>query len=382
MTTVDIGIHGTCAAGFEPVRKAFEASFTEHGDVGASLSLVVDGETVVDLWGGHADPARTRPWEANTIVNVYSTTKGITAIGAAMLVDRGQLDVEAPVASYWPEFEQAGKGAIPVKWLLSHLAGLPAVDAALPPGGAFDWDVMTNALAVQAPYWQPGEEMGYHAVTYGWLVGEVMRRITGKSVGAFVRDEIAGPLGVDFLIGTPASEDHRIAEMIPAAPGQPIVANPDPVAQKAFAFIAPPVGAGVNTREWRAAELPAANGHGNARSLARMYGALARGGELGGVRLLSESAIGDASAPQAKMHDRVLNMEVTRSLGFINSMKGGRYEWGPGARTFGHSGAGGSLAFADPDAKLGFGYAMNQMSAGLGADPRWNPLIDAAYGCL
>ncbi len=228
MTTVDIDIHGTCAPGFEPVRKVFEASFTERGDVGASLSLVVDGETVVDLWGGHVDPALTRPWESDTIVNVYSTTKGITAIGAAMLADRDLLDVDAPVASYWPEFEQAGKDAIPVKWLLSHLAGLPAVDAELPPGGALDWDTMTNALAAQQPYWEPGKEMGYHAVTYGWLVGEVMRRISGKSVGAFVRDEIAGPLGVDFFIGTPASEDHRIAEMIPAAPGQPNRLEPGP----------------------------------------------------------------------------------------------------------------------------------------------------------
>ena len=376
-------IRGECDPRFERVRAAFAANFTERGEVGASLCVIVVGETVVDLWGGHSDEARTRPWERGTIANVYSSTKGVAALAAAMLVDRGELDVERPVADYWPEFGQAGKEAITVRQLLTHEAGLAGVDEELPDLAVLDWDYMVGAMERQAPLWTPGEGLGYHAVTYGWLVGEVIRRIAGKTCGEFVRDEIAGPLGIDFFIGLPESEDARTADMIPAAGDGPIVpADPGSLAAKALGFVNPRVAGTVNSREWRAAELPAANGHGNGRALARIYAAMAQGGELDGARLLSSDGVAAAAAHAVSADDLVLGFPVKRALGFIISLPGGRYEWGPNPNAYGHSGAGGSIGFADPDAEIGFGYVMNQMSAGLGADPRWAPMIDAVYASL
>jgi len=375
-----VELQGTCEPRFGAVRDAFEANWTDLAEVGASLCVIVGGETVVDLWGGHADAERSRVWERDTIANVYSSTKGIAAAAAAMLVDRGQLDVERPVADYWPEFGQAGKSEIRVRHLLTHEAGLAGVDEELPDGAVLDWDRMVGALERQAPMWTPGEGMGYHAITYGWLVGEVIRRIDGRTCGEFVRDEIAGPLGVDLFIGLPESEDSRTADLLPAPGAGPIgVSTQDNLAARALGLAAPRLAGTVNSREWRAAELPAANGHGNGRSLATIYSALAQGG--GGL-LSSDSIEACGATEHAAREDMVLGFLVRRSLGFILSTAGGRYEWGPNARTFGHSGAGGSLGFADPDAEIGFGYVMNQMSAGLGADPRWKPMIDAVYASL
>ena len=375
-----IELHGACEPRFDAVRDAFAANWTDHDEVGASLCVIVAGETVVDLWAGHADANRSSPWQRDTIANVYSSTKGIAAAAAAILVDRGQLDVERPVVDYWPEFGQAGKSEIKVRHLLTHEAGLAGVDEDLPDGAVLDWDHMIGALERQAPIWTPGQGMGYHAITYGWLVGEVIRRIDGRTCGDFVRDEIAAPLGVDFFIGLPESEDTRTAELLPAPGAGPIgVSTEDNLATRALGLAAPRLAGTVNSREWRAAELPAANGHGNGRSLATIYAALAQGGG----DLISNDAI-EACGPteHAAREDMVLGFLVRRSLGFILSTAGGRYEWGPNPRTFGHSGAGGSLGFADPDAQIGFGYVMNQMSAGLGADPRWKPMIDAVYASL
>ena len=375
-----VDLQGACDPRFSAVRDAFAANWTDHDEVGASLCVIVAGETVVDLWGGHADAGRSRVWERDTIANVYSSTKGVAAAAAAILVDRNQLDVERPVLDYWPEFAQAGKSEIKVRHLLTHEAGLAGVDEDLPNGAVLDWDRMIGALERQAPMWTPGEGMGYHAITYGWLVGEVIRRIDGRTCGEFVRDEIADPLGVDFFIGLPESEDARTADLI-AAPGTgPIGGGPqDTLAGRALGLAAPRLAGTVNSREWRAAELPAANGHGNGRSLATIYAAL--GVADGG--LLSTDAIETCGATEhVAREDLVLGFLVRRSLGFILSTAGGRYEWGPNPRTFGHSGAGGSLGFVDPDAQIGFGYVMNQMSAGLGADPRWKPMIDAVYASL
>ena len=381
MTAVEI--QGSCDPRFERVREAFADNFSERGEAGASLCLIVDGETVLDLWGGRADAEGARAWQRDTIANVYSSTKGVAALAAAMLADRGLLDVEAPVAEYWPEFARAGKDAITVRQLLTHEAGLAGIDEELPDLGVLDWDYMIGAIERQAPLWTPGEGLGYHAVTYGWLVGEVIRRITGKTCGEFVSDEIAVPLGVDFFIGLPASEDARTADMIPPESGNPIEPpEPNSLAAKALGFVNPRVAGTVNSREWRAAELPAANGHGNARALARIYAAMARGGELDGVRLLSPEGVAAASTHAVTDDDLVLGFPVKRALGFLISLPGGRYEWGPSPNTYGHSGAGGSLGFADPDAGIGFGYVMNQMSAGLGADPRWAPMINAVYASL
>jgi len=375
-----VELQGTCEPRIGAVRDAFEANWTDHGEVGASLCVIVGGETVVDLWGGHADAERSRVWERDTIANVYSSTKGIAAAAAAMLVDRGELDVERPVADYWPEFGQAGKSEIRVRHLLTHEAGLAGVDEELPDGAVLDWDRMVGALERQVPMWTPGEGMGYHAITYGWLVGEVIRRIDGRTCGEFVRDEIAGPLGVDLFIGLPESEDSRTADLLPAPGAGPIgVGTLDNLAARALGLAAPRLAGTVNSREWRAAELPAANGHGNGRSLATIYSSLAQGG--GGL-LSSDSIEACGATEHAAREDMVLGFLVRRSLGFILSTAGGRYEWGPNPRTFGHSGAGGSLGFADPDAEIGFGYVMNQMSAGLGADPRWKPMIDAVYASL
>ena len=378
MSAVDL--QGECESRFSAVRDAFAANWTDHDEVGASLCVIVGGETVVDLWGGHVDGERSRAWESDTIANVYSSTKGIAAAAAAMLVDRGQLDVERPVVDYWPEFGQAGKSEITVRDLLTHEAGLAGVDEELPDGAVLDWDHMIGALERQAPMWTPGEHMGYHAITYGWLVGEVMRRIDGRTCGEFVRDEIAGPLGVDFYIGLPESEDSRTADLLPAPGAGSIgVSTQDNIAARALGLAAPRLAGTVNSREWRAAELPAANGHGNGRSMATIYSALSQAGG----NLLSKEAV-EACGPteHAAREDMVLGFLVRRSLGFILSTAGGRYEWGPNPRTFGHSGAGGSLGFADPDAEIGFGYVMNQMSAGLGADPRWKPMIDAVYASV
>ena len=375
-----IELQGECDPRFDAVRDAFLANWTDHDEVGASLCVIVGGETVVDLWGGHVDGERSRAWESDTIANVYSSTKGIAAAAAAMLVDRGELDVERPVVDYWPEFGQSGKSEIPVRDLLTHEAGLAGVDEELPDGAVLDWDHMVGALERQTPMWTPGEHMGYHAITYGWLVGEVIRRIDGRTCGEFVRDEIAAPLGVDFYIGLPESEDSRTADLLPAPGAGPIgVSTQDSIAARALGLAAPRLAGTVNSREWRAAELPAANGHGNGRSMATIYSVLSQAGG----NLLSKEAI-EACGPteHAAREDMVLGFLVRRSLGFILSTAGGRYEWGPNPRTFGHSGAGGSLGFADPDAEIGFGYVMNQMSAGLGADPRWKPMIDAVYASM
>ena len=277
-------IEGVCDSRFKEVQEAFIENFAKRGEVGASVAIYVEGRPVVDLWAGHADKNRTTSWERDTIVNVYSSTKGATTICAHRLVEQERLDVDAPVASYWPEFAEAGKEGIPVRYLLSHQAGMPAVRETLPPDSLYDWDVMTAALAKQEPWWEPGTKHGYHAVTFGWLVGEVVRRISGKSLGAFFHDEVAEPLGLDFHIGMSAEHDSRTADIIPARPPEP--GEPNPMAHReSLAARALSLGGsgGVNSREWRAAELPAANGHTNARGLARLYAPLGLRGDLDGV---------------------------------------------------------------------------------------------------
>ncbi len=295
-------VSGYCDARFDVVKEAFAENFDLHGEVGASVAAMVDGRMVVDLWGGYLDESRTREWERDTIVNVYSTTKGMVAVCAHRLVERGLLDVDAPVTRYWPEFAAAGKETLPVRYLLCHKAGLPAIREQMPRGSLYDWDAMAAALARTEPWWEPGTKHGYHAVTFGFLVGEVIRRVSGKSVGAYFRDEIAKPLGVDFHIGLAAEHDVRTADLLAAPPPEQgseqyrllteMFGQPESMRVKALInpidLAIPGV---VNTREWRAAEIPASNGHGNGRALARFYGALARGGTLDGVRVLEEGTI-------------------------------------------------------------------------------------------
>lgn len=377
-------VQGHCAPRFAPVREIFAKSFADGGELGAAIAFCLDGEMVVDLWGGHLDRERTRAWEPDTLVNTYSTTKGMTALCAHQLVERGLLDLDAPVASIWPEFAAKGKADIPVRWLLSHEAGLPAVRAPLPPDAIYDWETMTAALADQEPWWEPGARHGYHALTFGFLVGEVIRRVSGRSVGGFLRENVTGPLEADFHIGLTAEEEARVSDLhgsmapprpaegereLPGPLGQFMRDMTDPSTMTGAAFVNPPGGAErVNTHAWRAAEIPAANGHGTARALARIYGALARGGALGDVSLLRPESIERAREEQAFGPDAVLGgLPMRFGLGFM--LRQDFMPISPSPNAFGHPGAGGSIGMADPDARVGFGYVTNEMKLGLVGGP-------------
>ncbi|MDQ1462362.1 MAG: hypothetical protein QOI08_3846 [Actinomycetota bacterium] len=382
-------INGTTAPGFERVRDAFEANFAKGLEIGASFSAYHRGEKVVDLWGGIADVATNRPWDEHALAVVFSTTKGATAICANKLAQESKLDVEAPVARYWPEFAAGGKADIPVKFLLSHQAGLAWVDAEMTLEEALSWDPVVDALARQVPHYEPGSQHGYHATTYGWLVGEVIRRVTGKSVGTYFRDEIATPLGLDFWIGLPESEESRVAPLVggladPLLMEDPEVRalvnefmGPDTKLGKALfapggAFSEPDVW---NSRALHAAEIPAAGGVGDARSLARMYSACI--GTVDGVRLIDDEQLRRATTQLTTGPNTILlDMDIQFGLGFM--LRSTLIELG-GPRSFGHFGAGGSVGWADPDAELAFGYVMNRMDMGLAGDLRSYELMNACF---
>lgn len=377
-------IHGTCEPRFAAVRDAFVANFDAGREVGASFAATLGGESVVDLWAGDADAARTRPWQRDTIVNLFSTTKAVTALAAHILVDRGQLDLDAPVARWWPEFAAHGKQAITPRQLLSHTAGLAAVRAPLTVDAFYDWPAMTAALAAETPWWEPGTANGYHALSYGYLVGELIRRIDGRTPGAFVRDEIAGPLGADFHLGLPAGEDARVADMVPPTAAESAIAASvvrPPESLYAAVMGNPPIQPEIaNTPAWRRAEIPAANGHGNARSVARIMAALAGGGTLDGVRLLSRQTIEQAITEQIYSQDLVLNFPIRWGLGFM--LNSPTLPLSPNEHTFGHGGWGGSLGFADLDAGASWAYVMNKMTPGTAGDNRAFLLIQAFYAAL
>lgn len=385
-------IDGYVEPGFEGVRDAFASNFKEHGDIGAGFALHVEGRKVVDLWGGVADPATDRPYTEDTLQLVFSTTKGATALCANILAQRGLLDVDAPVARYWPEFAAAGKENIPVRWLLCHKAGLPTIDAKLSYEEVLAWDPLIAALAEQTPFWEPGTAHGYHAVTYGHLVGEVIRRISGKSVGAFFAQEVAGPLGLEFWIGLPAEHEHRTSPMIG---GLVPTGDIDPALRELMeAFIGPNTLLGraltlngalsepdaFNRPELHAAEIPAANGITNARSLSRMYagtvGVLADGPA---APLLTPAQMDLARTTQTSGQDKCLTFETTFGLGFFTASLFAPY----GSKgSFGHSGAGGSVGFGDPENQIGFGYVMNAMAQNLSGDPRTRGLVQATYDAV
>ena len=384
-----IQAQGTCDPKFKQVRQVFEDNVDQGLEVGAAVAATVDGKPVIDLWAGHADQAKTRPWNRDTLVNVYSTTKGITAICAHRLVDQGKLDLDAPVSKYWPAFAQAGKEKIPVSYLLNHRAGVPAVRKLLPADAYWNWPVMCAAIAAQEPWWEPGSRHGYHAITFGYLVGEVIRRITGKTPGTYLRDELAAPLKLDIHIGVDASFDPRIADLIDAPPPPPnapnalgeMAADPEGVTFKAIANPRPVIDpALVNSREWRAAEVPAANGHATARSLAALYGALAKDGKVNDFRVLTPESIKRGYTVQSYGVDAVLGAVTRWGLGFALTQP--ETPIGPNPHTFGHPGAGGSIGFADPDARVGFGYTMNQMGADSLIDRRAATLFNALFAVL
>ncbi|GHB04767.1 serine hydrolase domain-containing protein [Streptomyces termitum] len=386
-------INGEVAPGFEPVREAFAANFTQHGDIGAAVCVYWHGRPVVDLWGGVADADTGRPWDRDTLQLVYSATKGGTATAAHMLVERGMLDLDAPVAKYWPEFAANGKADIPVRWLLSHQAGLAALDEPLPLSQALAWDPMAAALAAQRPLWTPGTAHGYHGRTWGWLVGEVIRRVSGRSPGRFFAEEIARPLALDFFIGLPTSERGRVSRMVYRRPAVDLTTvpteevpeelreqvaawrDPNSFSNRAFA-VTDPAAIDFDSPEVQAAELPSSNGIGTAHALARMYAALI--GEVDGVRLLARETLASATEEQASGEDQVLLFPSRFSTGYMLPTEGNLMT-GPNA--FGHTGRGGSLAFADPEHGIAFGYAMNHIISGSG-DVRAASLTEAVRKSL
>ncbi|MGW3989512.1 serine hydrolase domain-containing protein [Streptomyces sp. NPDC004830] len=381
-------VHGHCEPQFAAVRRAFEENFGTRGELGAAVAVVRGGRTVVDLWGGWADAARTRPWERDTLVNVWSTTKGPVALCAHVLADRGLLDLDAPVAAYWPEFAAAGKDRVLVWHLLSHRAGLAGLREPHSLEQLCDWELTTQRLAATAPWWEPGTRSGYHALTYGHLVGEVVRRVSGLSPGAFLRREVTGPLGADFGIGVAEKDFGRVAELVqpPVVPdgGQATAsARPAPVVIAALAN-PPASAAAANSPAWRTAEIPAANGHGTALGVAEVYAVLAGRGTHRGVRLLSPQAAERVREGQGRCLDLVLGAglggETEAGLGLWLSGPQGSY--GPNPRALGHDGYGGSCGLADPEAGVALGYVMNRMGPHIADDPRKTALVEALYGAL
>lgn len=374
---MSITVAGQVAPGWEGVRDAFAANFARPRadlEVGASLAVYRDGACVVDLWGGHADLAQTRPWNRDTLANIWSATKGVMSIAAAMLVGQGRLSYDDKVARHWPEFAAAGKQDITVGQILSHQSGVNGWELPITLPEMYDWPTATSRLAAQAPFWPPGSGASYHAITHGFLIGEVIRRITGQSPGAFVRDHLAGPLGADLFIGLPAAEDGRACEMIapleaPAAPPAP-----NPIAARAtgnpkFDQTAP------NDRAWRAAEIPAANGQAGAQGLARIYGAVANGGVLDGKRILDPAAIEGLRAPRFQGADMMLGPRTWGAGVAWNVVP----SWGPHAETFGHSGWGGAYGCAHLPTRIGIGYVMNHMSGSIVGNPRGASLAAAIF---
>ncbi|MET9172408.1 serine hydrolase domain-containing protein [Streptomyces misionensis] len=381
-------VDGHCDPRFTAVREAFEENFRERGELGAAVAVTVAGRTVVDLWGGWADPARTRPWERDTLVNVWSTTKGPVALCAHLLADRGLLDLDAPVARYWPEFAAAGKEKVLVRHLLSHRSGVCGLREPHSLEDLYDWGLTTARLAATEPWWEPGTRSGYHAVTYGFLVGEVVRRVSGLKPGAFLKREVTGPLGIDFSVGLPARDHGRAAELVHApagAIGEQGASLREVTPLLIAAMANPPLGAAqANTAEWRAAEVPAANGHGTARAVAQLYGVFAGRGLFGGRRLLTPEAVERAREGQGRCVDLVLGAGLgsESEIGLGLWLSGPQGAYGPNPRAFGHDGFGGSFGLADPEAGVSVGYVMNRMGSRIADDPRKRALVEAVYRAL
>lgn len=361
-------IHGTCDEKFSSVFEAFEKNFTEYGDIGACFAATVEGEYVVDIWGGHQDEAKKRPWEKETIINVYSTTKTMTFLCALMLSDRDQLNLDAPVALYWPEFASNNKDNVLVKHLLSHSAGLPGFSRALTNEELFDWEFACNDLAHQQTWWTPGTQAGYHAITQGHLIGEVIRRVTGKSFGQYFNEEVAQKVGADFYVGVDEKDFGRIADLVAAKETLPILEmDPQSIPGRVFAGldITP---ATTGSAAWRKAEIPAANGHGNARSVVRAQTALANQGKAFGIELMSEETCAMTLQPQISGNDLVLGLPVTYGLGY--ALKNEMIPMGPNQNVIWWGGAGGSSIVIDADAHVCCSYVMNQMDNNIVGDPR------------
>ena len=374
---MDVPISGHCASEFADVRAAFAANFAERGEVGGAVCVIKNGEPVVDLVGGWADGARTRVWTPDTLVDFYSVGKALVAISLLQLVDAGRIGLDDPIASVWPEFAFGGKETATVRHALSHRAGVPAISARLTNDALSDWDAMTTAIAATPAWWPPGTRHSYHTNTYGHLIGEITRRVSGVLPGAALRT-IAEPIDADVRFGVPAPEQSRCAELLweqPATVPDPFTLDGD-ARMTMMSYFNPPgyCSAGVvNTSEWRAAQIPATNGHGTASGVARIYAALLEPG-----RLLSADLLVEATRPHSEGFCPTLGEEVTFGLGFKPTTP--RRPFGPNPRSFGHFGTGGALGFADPESGIAFGYVMNHVI------PRWQSsrnraLIDALSAC-
>jgi CubicO group peptidase (beta-lactamase class C family) len=367
-------IEGNCQRRFAAVRDRFIDNFSRGIETGAAVAVTHGGELVVDLWGGFSDRARAEPWRADTIVNMMSVSKAVSGICTYLLVDRGRLDPDAPVATYWPEFAAAGKSSLPLRFVLDHRAGLPFVLEPLPRGAAYEPGAVAAALAKQAPLWPPGEAAGYHVLSQGFILGEIIKRVTGKSLGTFFRDEIAEPLGLDYHIGLRPAEEARCAQFIMAEDGplKKSLALPQSDEGRFWAELA--ADEDFNSPAWRRAEIPSSNGHGNPRAVARLYGALVAG------RILRQAALARMATEQHNLVERYLKRHYHQGSGVVlNSPPVAGM--GPNPRAFGHHGAGGAIGFGDPDAGLGFSYAMNRMHRPPEAAPRLG-LIEAVFAAL
>lgn len=382
-------IHGSCADGFDGVRHAFERNFAERDEIGAAVAVWVDGDLAVNLWGGSADAARTRPWREDTLAPVYSGTKGLTSTCVHLLADRGEIDVDAPVATYWPEFGQAGKESITLRMVMSHRSGVIGPRKRLTPEQTLDWREVCKRLAAAEPWWAPGTAQGYHMATFGFILGEVVRRVTGRTVGQYLRTEIAEPLGIDVHIGLPAAEHHRCAEMInkpyvsdlfsymPRDAGT-LADHPMTAASVAADFIPDDEVARTDIRSWRSAEFPGTNGHVSALGMATFYNALAQ------EKLLSGERMEMVRVSQGGFEtDLCLGRRVADHGWGVGYMLNQRRVAGPNPSIFGHGGSGGSFAFVDLEHRIGFSYVMNQFDATkANADPRSVALSDEVYAAL
>jgi CubicO group peptidase (beta-lactamase class C family) len=369
-------IYGVCDERFAQVQEVFSTNLDAGNDLGGSVAVFQQGQPLVDIWGGHTDADRTVPWQEDTIINVWSTTKTMAALSALILADRGDIDFHAPVAKYWPEFAAGGKDDLEVRHLMSHTAGLSGFTEPLAIEDLYDWEKVTGLLAAQEPWWEPGTASGYHAVTQGYLIGEVVRRVTGVTVGTFFAEEIAEPLGADFHIGTPAECDDRVAAVVPPPPLPPeAIAAMDPGGPAIRTLTNPMLDASVSfTVPWRRAEIPAANGHGNARSVAKIQSVLACGGEMNGKRFLSEAGCEAVFEEQSNGTDLVLSVPLRFGMGY-----GLKNELLPiSERACFWGGWGGSIVLIDVEAKLVVSYMMNKMESGLVGDLRGIGIIGAA----
>jgi CubicO group peptidase (beta-lactamase class C family) len=391
-------VHGICDEEFTPVYEAFKENFVAEEELGAACSVVIDGETVVDLWGGWARADRSQEWDEHTTVCMMSVAKGVTGICFNMLIDRGLVDPNERVATYWPEFAQNGKEGVTVRMVLDHTAGIPVLtDDIMEPGGFYQFEAYIRALEAQHPLWQPGTRAAYHVHNQGFLLGEIMRRVTGMTVGPFLKANVTRPLHAEYYIGgMDEQQQAHVAEVLPntgarlfaakdqAVPDRPATAEAwqDGVVLRSFAFLqnpSEPWHATMNSPIWRTCEIASGSGHGNARGVARIYGATV--GEVDGISLLSRQRLEAMITEQHNQSELLQERPYHQAMGVLLNTPEAVY-MGPNPRSFGHHGLGGSIGFGDPDAKLGFSYCCNQMHAVGTNGPRARRLIDAVYAAL